>query len=380
MKTPLAILTALGLCFDGFGQSNAPLPTLTLGGVTSSNMALSWPGNFLGFTLQTKTNLTDSTWADMSVAVNSLPGTNQALVSLPTGPQFYRLINRQPSLGTSLGGVIAKGTITLAGGGYIDSFNSTDPNYSSNGLYTVTKRRANAVVLSDSSANPAISTGTGKIYGYAITGPTGTVTGSVGDIAYNATSHTIPETGHTANTANLQIPDVAAPFAYGTGVAPNTGVLGMGVVFGGTNYTYQCGTGNYNMPGGSHVAGGQSMLITGNPTELYVNGSFNISGSGFIYIAPGASLLMYINGMGTFSGAGVNGAGNATNCYIYGMTNCTTLTYSAANRFVGIVYAPEAAFTYSGSADFSGSITANTVLFSGSGSIHFDESLISTNR
>lgn len=371
MKTPLVILTTLGLCFGGFAQGTAPLPTLALGGVTSSNMALSWPASYIGYTLQTKTDLTDSNWTDMPVAINSLPGTNQAVVSLPANSAFYRLVSRQSSLGASSGAVIAKGTISLTGGGSIDSFNSADPTYSSNGLYDASKRRANAVVLTDSSANPAISTGTGKIYGYAVTGPGGTVTGSVGDIAYNATSNSFPEAGHIAQNANVQFAEVAAPFPYGTGTTPVSGTNS----YGGTNYTYQLGTGNYNMPNGSHVAGGQAMLITGNPTVLYINGSFSISGSGFIYIAPGASLLMYINGMGTFSGVGVNGAGNATNCYIYGMTNCTSLTYSAANQFVGVVYAPEAAFTQSGSGGFSGSLTANTVTIIG-GSLHFDESLI----
>src|SRR5579859_488453 len=143
---------SLGLCVGGFAQGIAPLPILTLGGITSSNMALSWPGNSLGFTLQTKRNLTDSTWTDMPVAINSLPGINQAVVSLPASSCFYRLVSRQSSLGASPGAVIAKGTISLTGGGYIDSFNSSDPNYSSNGLYVVSKRRANALVLTDSSA------------------------------------------------------------------------------------------------------------------------------------------------------------------------------------------------------------------------------------
>ena len=313
------------------------------------------------------------------------PGTNPVIVSTGSVPVMYRSgpttnylsrkvkVVAQPTAVTP-GGVNAKGKVTISGSGYIDSFDSSNPTYSTGGLYVSSKRKANAQALTDSSASGAVSlAGSGLIYGSATTGPTGTVTfaGStaVGDIAWDGV-HTGMESGHSANDANVQFNDVTAPFTYGSGTTPSSGTYS----FGGTNYNYLLGSGNYNMSSLS-LSGIQKMAITGS-TTLYVNGSFSTANSAFIYIASGASLTMYVNGSASISGAGVvNGTQTASQCTIYGLPGCTTITCGNSGAYIGAIYAPEAALTVSGAGGVSGGVTANTVTVSNSGAVHYDEHL-----
>src|SRR5438128_9142077 len=114
--------------------------------------------------------------------------------------------------GSSPGGLNAKGHIIFSGGAYFDSFDSSDPNGSSNGKYDIAKRKANAKAVTDLGTGGAISVGNGTIFGSAITGPNGKVTvggGSVGDLAFTASNSGKIQEGHTGNDANLQFDDVA---------------------------------------------------------------------------------------------------------------------------------------------------------------------------
>ena len=247
------------------------------------------------------------------------------------------------------GGFNAKGAITSSGGAFLDSFDSSDPLYSTSGLYVASKRKANALALTDSGASGAVTmSGGGKVYGSGTTGPNGTVNlsggAAVGDIAWNASNSGV-EAGHSADNANVQFNDVTAPFTYGSGTTPSSGTYS----YGGTNYSYLLGSGNYNMSSLS-LSGGNAMAVTGN-TTLYVNGSVNLSGSAFIYIAPGATLALYLNGSASVSGGGVvNGTQSASQCTIRGMPGCTSLSYSGSASLIATVYAPEATFNFSGGA------------------------------
>ncbi len=272
------------------------------------------------------------------------------------------------------GGINAKGAVSLTGAAILDSFDSSDPNYSSGGMYVASKRKANALAVTDSGASGAVSlAGSSMIYGSVTTGPSGTVktggTCAVGDIAWDA-SKTGVESGHSANNANVQFNDVAAPFTYGSGTTPSSGSYS----YGGTNYNYLLGSGNYNMSS-LNLSGIQTMVVTGS-TTLYVNGNFSTANSAYVYIASGATLTMYVNGTVSISGAGVvNGAQTANRCAIYGMPGCTTITCANSGAFIGTVYAPEAALSVTGAGGASGGFTASTVTISNSGAVHYDEHL-----
>ena len=118
------------------------------------------------------------------------------------------------------------------------------------------------------------------------------------------------------------------------------------------------------------------MVVTGK-VVLYVMGDFTTSGSGYIYIAPGASLELYVGGAkATVSGGGVvNGSGNAANYSMKCLPSVTTVVYSGSAQFVGTLYAPQAALTMSGSAAAIGALVANKIITSGGMSFHYDEAL-----
>ena len=264
----------------------------------------------------------------------------------------------------------------VSGSNYVDSFNSQDPNYSSNGLYTASKREANATVASLTTIGD-FSVNNGDIYGSvalgAASGNPSISGGSVGDLAFVANTADAGkfETGHVINNFSTAILDVTAPFTS----SGNLITLGT-YPYGGTNYTFYAGTGNYSRTGNIGITAGRSMVIAGKAV-IYVSGKFTVSGSGYMYIAPGASLTMYVGGPScTISGGGIiNGTGNATNCAINCLPGCTTVTNSGSGNYVGTFNAPQATVTLSGSADMSGALVANNVVFSGGRNLHYDESL-----
>src|SRR5439155_864690 len=65
--------------------------------------------------------------------------------------------------------ILAKGAVSFTGNSVVDSFNSSDTNYSTLGQYDSNKREANARLYSNSGAAGAVSIGTAIVYGSADT-------------------------------------------------------------------------------------------------------------------------------------------------------------------------------------------------------------------
>jgi hypothetical protein len=267
--------------------------------------------------------------------------------------------------------LVAKSTIGFSGGATFDSYSSATG-------YVPGVHGTNAIAISNATnTSGAINLSGGAIYGQAIVGPGSTITTSgsaaVGDTNWVA-SHSGIETNMSATDANVQFNDNAAPFTTGQVVAGGT--------YNGTNYTYLLNGAvnpNYYLNGNLSVNGGQSMYIVGNVT-LYVTGSFTVSGSGYVNIASGGSFKLYVGGTCTVSGGGIlNGTTRPSNCQIYGLPTCTTVTYSGSAAFQGTVNAPEASFTFSGSAGAFGAFTSHDITISGSGGVHYDTTLGSAN-
>ncbi len=121
-------------------------------------------------------------------------------------------------------GLVAKDSLNMNGNNVTtDSFDSADPNYSSNGLYDSSKHKAHGDVAVNSSILNSLSVGNANIWGTASTGPNGSVAigpnGVVGDLAWHAANNGI-EPGFTRNDMNVDFPDVQAPFNGGY-VTPN---------------------------------------------------------------------------------------------------------------------------------------------------------------
>jgi hypothetical protein len=272
-----------------------------------------------------------------------------------------------------VGGLMAKDAIRFDGNGSLDSFDSSDPNYSTDGKYDPAKRKDKAMVLTNSRTPGAINMASSLIYGSATTGPGGSVSiggGAIGDASWVASQLGI-QPGHNENDANVQFDDVQPPFILASGLTPIAGLVG------GTNYGFVVnGTlqQNFNLTSAT-VDGAHPMIITGN-ANLYISGNLDVSGSGYIYLDLGASVKLYVGGSADIGGMGIiSGTSRAKDFSIYGLNTCRSINYSGSSPLIGTVYAPYASFTFSGSGGAFGAFSANTISINNSSHIAFDESL-----
>jgi hypothetical protein len=369
---------------DGNGNTQTAARTVNVVDTTAPNITLAGANPMtldLGATfVEPGATATDTCGGNIPVSYDTQSGVDPATLGSAVGSFTVKYtavdgsgnscaVSRVVNVTSGYGGLIAKNQIIFSGGSSLDSFDSSDSSYSTNGKYDTTKRKDGAKAVTNSRLVDAIHVDTAQIYGSVVTGPDGTTTvngGAVGDIGWNM-NHSGIQPGHSANNAEVEFYDVVAPFTSGY-VTPKAGTVN------GANYTYVVGAGN-NQLGSINIGGGKSMIVTGDAT-LYINGNFTTSGSGYVYIAPGASLKLYMAGKGTVSGTGViNGTERADKLSIYGLNTCTTFYYSGGSQFIGTVYAPYAAFTFSGSAGACGAFAASTITISGGAAVHCDERL-----
>ena len=192
-----------------------------------------------------------------------------APVPLKSGTYVDRLV-RVKTQGNNLftKGLLTRGQITLNGNGLVDSFDSGSPAYSTNGLYTASKRKATAGIASNAGLVNILVTGNSSIYGNVATGPGGTIgvgaNGKVGDLAWMAdgTKSGI-QPGASKDDMNVAFPDVTAPFTVG---------LPMGGV---ANYQYVASiSGNYQI---ASLTG--SLWVKSNVNAvILIDGDINLTG------------------------------------------------------------------------------------------------------
>ncbi len=270
-----------------------------------------------------------------------------------------------------------------------DSFDSADPNYSTNGLYpmgNLSMTKANGDVVTDDTIINSLSIGNASIKGHVKTGPNGTIAfnnGSVGDRAWVEGGNLGIKPGYAANDMNVLFPDVTLPtgalswlpWAHTSGNGPSTKVNGV-------NYDYIITqSGDFSIPGDINGGGGGIYIATNCNVRLVCTGNVSMSGQCQIHIAAGGSLKFYMDAA-SFSLGGnglVNENGNASSFYYFGMPINTTVNWGANAAFTGVVYCPEADFSLGGSGsntyDFIGSSISKTVKMNGHFNFHYDENL-----
>lgn len=335
-----------------------------------------------GYYLKTQTNpfsAGDSYYSVAITATNPPVVTSVGYVRAPLKNTYISRTVQVTTLGgitNSTGGLLAKGLIKLGGGSLMNSFNSCDTNYSTGGRYDPAKARDKIKVATDSTDSPAIAVNSTLVYGSVATGPGGVISvnnsGGVGDAAYlsgGATGSIQP--GHSANDMNVAFPDVQVPYTSGAPVVSGSYNVG------GTNYDYCLGATNYFMNSQLNTSG---TIVVTNDATLYVTTSVTISGE--LYIAPGASLTLYVGDNGkandsfSMSGKGVaNGTGQAANFTVKCLPSVKNANYSGGSSWTGTLYAPETAFSLGGNSDAYGSVTAYSIILGGGTSFHYDECL-----
>lgn len=269
-------------------------------------------------------------------------------------------------------GMVAKGQITLNGNNIVvDSFDSADANYSSNGLYVVSKRKDNGDVATNSGLVNALSTGNANVFGHVSTGPGGSVgigsKGAVGNLAWQTNGNTGLQPGYFTDDMSVSFPDIKLP--YTGGFTPGNA----------SGYQYVISSsGDYRI---TSLSG--SLLVQSNvQARLIVDSDINLTGQDKIIIQNGGVLNLYMAGtVAKIGGSGVmNQSGNATNFFYWGTTNNTTLMINGNGAFAGVIYAPQASFVMNGSGsssldDMTGASVTKTVNMNGNFNFHYDENL-----
>ena len=254
----------------------------------------------------------------------------------------------------------------------IDSFDSSDWRYSTNGLYDPLKRKANGDVAS---TGGVIAVQNADVMGTLYTGANASYTvgaqGSVGDLAWVLGGTNGLQAGHWKNDFNLDFPDVLPPYDHGVSPIAKT--------VNGTNYNWVLENDCYMWTDikGATFKTGEKILVTGQAT-LYVTGEFIMQGGASLTIAKNASLSLYVGGANTILTT-VNNAGTCRNFSYFGLPGNTAVTLTGNDLFLGSIYAPNANLSMSGGGkntlDYQGACAVKTIWMNGHFNFHFDEDL-----
>jgi hypothetical protein len=376
MKEPLpAMVCAIAgflLLFrpaSGFAAEDA---CLSLGTPISTNNLILLPlsgESAVTYYIESSTDLRNWT----RVLTNSDQAIARTLVAaLPGQPTFYRA-SRGP-LPLFDAALTISATIDCKGNGiYVDSYDSSDPNYSTGGMYDVNKRGAGGDVAS---ATGPVNIQGADIYGHLRIGPNATYSignGVVGDLPANWPAQSGIESGWLALDYRFCIPDVEPPYGSGSPLPPPK--AGTSEIF--------LGSESYFIAGDLLLQNGYLILIDGSNPTLYVTGSFLMNSGAQIVITNGGSFKLYVGSViGSATSCNlslVSSAGSETTFQFYGLPTTSSLTWSGNAQFVGSVYAPQAAFLLGGGGnyplDYQGAIIASSLSINGHFNFHFDSYL-----
>jgi hypothetical protein len=250
----------------------------------------------------------------------------------------------------------------------VDSFDSSDPVYSTNGLYDPTKRKANGDVAT---IDGSVQVGNARINGQIRTGVKGAfsfgVFGFAGPVGWAGPGLFSNE--WYRKDFRFVIPDVPPPYTSGLALLPGSG----------TN-AWVLASGDYYVPG-NLALNNQAMLVTG-CARLLVQGDFNMGGAlSELKIARGASLQLFVGGPNA-SLSRVTILDSFASCstfQCYGLAGNSRLTWSGNTSFVGTIYAPGATVKFGNGGtsiyDFLGACAAGALVLDGHLNFHFDENL-----
>jgi len=252
----------------------------------------------------------------------------------------------------------------------VDSYDSTDPTKSTNGLYDPAKRQENGDIATD---GQLIEAGNAQIYGDVATNA-GTVSGA-------------------ANITGIERTDFyQEPIPIG---APSWADSSPGSINGPTTLNAVATKGSvasrYTFSSIS-LSGNKTLTLAGNPNgsqtyiEIYVIGDMSVTGTGQIVVQPGVTATIYFAGNVDISGNGVLNSNNQPgDLMLYGIqppTNSSEHVSIGGNSQISAsIYAPGHDVTVNGggtNGHVYGSIVGKTVTMTGVSNLHYDEKLGST--
>lgn len=373
--------SAIVVAEAGVEEAMAHINTL---GVTTNNLALSnWKkAGPVGYYV--KSNYLGSSYYSTTIVVTN----NSPPVIVSKGYVLAPLSNSRilrtvqvttlPKTGlNSPGAMVVSSTVNFNGYNIsTDSFDSSNTNYSTGGLYDPKKATDHGDVVTLSGGVNAIDVGNGKIKGTVHSAPGGSpkvgAAGSVGDNAWVSTGKIGVEANHFKDDVNFTFPDaVLPPAAYWLAPVPGNYKI--------NGVTYKYVLNNTNPWKLSTLDG--SVYINGKDVVLYVTDDIALGSKMEVRIASSSSFQLYMGGAtANISGAGIiNESGMAKNFVYWGLPSNTALTFGANVGFVGTVYAPQATFTLGGGGkntyDFIGASITKSATMNGHYNFHYDEGL-----
>ena len=254
----------------------------------------------------------------------------------------------------------------------VDSYDSTDPTKSTNGLYDPAKRQENGDIATD---GQLIEAGNAQIYGDVATNA-GTVSG-----AANITG--------VERTDFYQEPiPVGAP-SWSTWNSSPSSVTGTTTI--NADATKGSAASRYTLSSIS-LSGNKTLTVAGNPNgsqtyiEIYVTGDISVSGTGQIVVQPGVTATIYFAGNVDISGNGVLNSNNQpSDLMLYGIQPPTDtsehVSIGGNSQITASVYAPGHDVTVNGggtNGHVYGSVVGKTVTMTGVSNLHYDERLGAT--
>lgn len=252
----------------------------------------------------------------------------------------------------------------------VDSYDSSDPTKSTNGLYDPAKRQENGDIATD---GQLIEAGNAQIYGDVATN-TGTVSGAANITGIERTDfyqEPIPIGAPTwADSSSASITGTTTINANATKGSPAS------------RYTFSSVSlsGNKTLTLAGNANGSQTYI------EIYVIGDMSVTGTGQIVVQPGVTATIYFGGNVDISGNGVlninNQPGDLTLYGIQPPTNSSEhVSIGGNSQITASIYAPGHDVTVNGSGTNGhvyGSIVGKTVTMTGVSNLHYDERLGST--
>jgi Immunoglobulin I-set domain len=273
------------------------------------------------------------------------------------------------------------GTIDLKGNNFVsDSFDSSDSLYSTNGVYTASKRKAGGDLISCGSiSNSVLNVGNANIAGHILVGPGANsnvgIAGSVGDLPWVGSNMLGVQPGWLVTNLSFYFPPVVLPATTWL-TPPGPGVMD------GNPYAHV-----FNVSGDYQISDSGDIYV-GTNVSVRLNITTSVFSPNNIFVAGVATneagrMVAYLNGAPgqvlTFGTTDKTQSGRASNLVFMGLPNCTDIVYKGNGNFTGVIYAPSADFHLAGGGssniDFVGSSFTKTFQQNGHYHFHFDEAL-----
>ncbi len=253
----------------------------------------------------------------------------------------------------------------MGSGGIIDSFDSSDPAKSTNGLYDLSKRQSNGDVgVNDTQGASDLKDS--YVYGsVAYSGPTIQNTDNVqGPVTTPFSRPLVPVRAPVWTTFNPMPSEItsAVTLTGGSSSSPARYKVSKVRLAGGDVLTLA-----------PHAAGQESYV------EIWVTGDFTTSGSSYMLQQPGVHVTYHIEGDVKVTGSSfVNqtniAANNIVNVVTPAVGTPRSVTINGGGDIIGAINAPGSDFTMTGNAQIFGALIGRT-LSTGGGQIHYDEAL-----